>query len=514
MSLRRSRRFGPAACLSVLALALGGCSLTRPPSSVNAPLPAQWHAPLPAPGASAALPHGGSVRVMTEWWRQLDDPLLVELIDAAQNASPTLASAAARVSEARASSVAAGAALLPNLSGTASASRGNSQFAGTSSFGSAATSSGGSTATPIVTTYQAGLQASWEIDLFGKLRAGRDASSLRLAGADARWHQARVSVAADTANLYFNERACEQLVTVAENDAKSRGETARLTELSMRAGFTAPADAALARASAADASNRLKLQSSQCAVVRAGLVALTGLSASTIEQKMRATPPDSALPKTRAIDSVPAEALAQRPDLYAAELDVAAASASVGEAQRARYPSLSLTGTVGKLQLRTQGFKETLDTWNIGPLQLTVPIFDGGALAANVDAATARYDEAASVYRGNVRQAVREVETALLNLDSTTRRADDANIAVLNYQASLDAMLARYESGLASLLDLETSRRLLITALTARVQLQQERADAWVALYRAMGGGWVRPDGATAISQAAPQQETTSSKSQ
>ena len=85
-----------------------------------------------------------------------------------------------------------------------------------------------------------------------------------------------------------------------------------------------------------------------------------------------------------------------------------------------------------------------------------------------------------------------------------------ADVAVQDYQISVDAMQARYDGGLASLLDLETSRRLLISALTARVQLQQERSDAWVALYRAMGGGWVRPDGATAISQ----QETTSSKSQ
>ncbi|MEJ8822266.1 efflux transporter outer membrane subunit [Variovorax humicola] len=523
MSIRSLRRIGPAACLLLAVLALSACSLTRPPREVSAPMPAQWHAPLPptpastpvpvpapTPAGSAALPHDGSVRVLTEWWRQLEDPLLVELIDAAENASPTLASAAARVSEARANSIAAGAALLPNLAGTASASRGNSQFAGASGFGGSTTTASASTATLIATTMQAGLQASWEIDLFGKLRAGRDASTLRLAGADARWHQARVSIAADTANLYFNERACEQLVTVAENDATSRGETARLTELSMRAGFTAPADAALARASAADATNRLTLQRSQCAVVRAGLVALTGLDANVLDQKMAATPADRALPRIHAIASVPAEALAQRPDLYSAELDVAAASAAVGEAQSARYPRLSLTGSVGRLQLRTQGFTEALDTWSVGPLSLTVPIFDGGALKANVDAATSRYDEAASVYRGNVRQAVREVETALLNLDSTARRADDADVAVQNYQASLDAMQARYVSGLANLLDLETSRRLLINALTARVQLQQERSDAWVALYRAMGGGWVRPDGATVISQ----QETTPAKSQ
>ncbi|RYY53207.1 MAG: RND transporter, partial [Comamonadaceae bacterium] len=281
-------------------------------------------------------------------------------------------------------------------------------------------------------------------------------------------------------------------------DTRSRSETARLTDLSMRAGFTAPADAALARASAADAAGRLTQQRAACAVSRAGLVALTGLDARTLDQKIAAVPVDRTLPAIQAIASVPAEALAQRPDVYAAELEVAAASAAVGEAQGQRYPRLSLTGSVGRLQLRTQGFRTTLDTWSVGPLTLSLPIFDGGTLAANVDAAKGRYDEAASRYRGNVRQAVREVEEALLNLDATASRTGNADIAVQNYQASFDGTQARYDSGLASLFDLEDARRTLFTAQTARVALQRERAEAWVALYRAMGGGWSRPGDAAA----------------
>ncbi|RZL85303.1 MAG: RND transporter, partial [Variovorax sp.] len=256
MSLRsRLQLLGAAAALP---LALGACGLTRPPAMAPATFPAQWNAPLPQPGGSAALPHGGSPAALADWWRQLDDPLLVELIEAAEAASPTLASAAARITDARATSVAAGAALLPKLDGSLSATRSNSQFGGAGGTGAssaAGTGTGTSSlaAAPIITTGQAGPQASWEIDLFGKLRGGRDAASLRLAGADAKWHQARVSVAADTANLYFGERACERQLAVAERDTRSRAETARLTDLSMRAGFTAPADAALARASAADA---------------------------------------------------------------------------------------------------------------------------------------------------------------------------------------------------------------------------------------------------------------------
>ncbi|MET3372794.1 NodT family efflux transporter outer membrane factor (OMF) lipoprotein [Variovorax boronicumulans] len=477
--MRRLRRIALVLSLP-LGLGLAGCGLTRPPAAVQAPFPAQWHAP---------LPHGGSLAALAEWWRQLDDPLLVELIAAAETASPNLASAAARVTEARSTRVQAGAALLPSLDGTASASRGVSG----SSFGSGGSSSSSSASTAPVTTLQAGLQSKWEIDLFGRLRADRDAAQQKLDSATAKWHDARVAVAAETANAYFAERACQQQLNVSESDAKSRGETARLTDLSARAGFTAPADAALARASASDASGRLTQQRALCAVQRKALVALSGLDEPTLAQKLTASPTQRALPVVGAIASVPAQALSQRPDVYAAELGVAAASAEVGSAEAERYPKLTLSGSIGRMQIRTSGFRESLDTWTVGPLSLTVPLLDGGARAANSEAAKARYTEAVSLYRANVRQAVREVEEALVNLDATTARSTDADSAVKNYQASFDATQARYSSGLASLFELEDSRRTLFAAQTARVSLQRESTEAWVSLYRSMGGGWSRP---------------------
>jgi NodT family efflux transporter outer membrane factor (OMF) lipoprotein len=480
----RRLRWIAAVCLP-LGIGLAGCGLTRPPATVEAPFPAQWHAP---------LPHGGSVASLADWWRQLDDPLLVELIAAAEAASPNLASAAARVAEARSTRVQAGAALLPNLDGTLSASRGVSG----SSFGAGGTTASSSTSASAaiapVTTLQAGLQSKWEIDLFGRLRADRDSAEQKLSSATAKWHDARVAVAAETANAYFAERACQQQLRVAESDAKSRGETARLTDLSARAGFTAPADAALARASASDASGRLTQQRAQCAVQRKALVALSGIDEPTLEEKLASSPAQRALPVVGSIASVPAEAISQRPDVYAAELGVASASADVGSAEAERYPKLSISGSIGRMQIRTSGFRASLDTWSIGPVSLTVPLLDGGARAANSDAAKARYTEAVSLYRANVRQAVREVEEALVNLDATDARATDADSAVKNYQASFDASQARYQSGLASLFELEDSRRTLFAAQTARVSLQRERAQAWVALYRSMGGGWTRAE--------------------
>jgi len=492
----------PALTLVASLLLLSACAVPRPPEKVDAPMPPAWSTPLPA--STAPLPHGGSLPTLGQWWEQLHDPLLVELIFASESVSPTVASAGARIAEARATRVAAGAALIPNLTGQLSASRGNSPtsgFTGTST----STTQGVSTSLPILTTGQAGLQSSWEIDLFGGLRANRDASQARLASADAKWHDARVSVAAETANTYLDERACRRQLVVSTSDAQSRAETARLTELSMRAGFTAPADAALARASAAEASGRLTQQRAQCAVLEQALVSLTGIEAPVLKAKLEAAPIDVALPAVQAVHSVPAEALAQRPDVYAAELGVAAASADAGAALAQRFPRLTLQGSIGTVQVRTGGFRETFDTWTIGPLALNVPIFDGGTLAANEAAAKVRYDEAVFQYRANVRQAVREVEEALINLRSTDERAEDADTAVNNYQTSFDATQARFRTGLASLFDLEDARRTLFVSQTSRVSLQRERAEAWVALYRAMGGGWSRPEStATTAPAAAP----------
>ncbi|CAN5630334.1 efflux transporter outer membrane subunit [soil metagenome] len=486
------------------AVALSACSLTRPPAEVGAPVPAQWNAPLPAgwtkaDGATAV----GTLPALADWWRQLDDPLLVELIGAAQDVSPTLASAAARIAEARATRVAAGSAMLPSLDGSLSGTRSNS--------GSSVGASGGLSTVPI-TTLQANIQSKWEADLFGRLGADRDAAQTRLANADAKWHDARVSVAAETANAYFAERACTQQLAVAESDARSRSETARLTDLSARAGFNAPAEAALARAGAADASAKLTQQRAQCDVQRKALVALTGMDERALVQKLAATPTWRALPAVQAVASVPAALLAQRPDVYANELAVAAASADVGSAEAERYPRLTISGSIGRMQYRTSGFQQTMDSWSVGPLTLTVPLLDGGARAANTDAAKARYAEAVSQYRSSVRQAVSEVEQALVNLQATDARTGDADTAVQNYQLSFDATQARYQSGLASLFELEDARRTLFAAQTSRVALQRERTDAWVSLYRATGGGWARPQAGTtsdAVSDTAPQTTTS-----
>lgn len=456
---------GLATSLAVAGL-LAACAATPPVQEPGtAPgLPARWEAP---------LPHHGQTADLTRWWQQFDDPLLAQLVDAAQKVSPTLASARARVESARAARTAAGAALAPSVNATASLVRGRQDFI-----------------TPVGTTASAGLQAAWEIDVFGGARAGRNAAQARLEGAQAGWHDARVSVAAETALSYLGLRACEALADQTQTDAASRAETARLTQLTAKAGFQAPATEALARASAAQASAQLTAQRAQCDVNMKALVALTGIEEPSLRSQLAPRKAQLPQPAEIGVAAVPGEVLNQRPDLHAAARDLVAASADVSQARARQLPSISLNGTITAGRFEGGGLSTNGNLWSIGPLSVNLPIFDGGTRSANVDAARARYDEASAVYRGKLRNAVREVEEALVQLQSTATRQEDARIAAEGFRASYRATESRFRGGLASLFELEDARRSAVQAESQLIDLRRERVAAWISLYRALGGGW------------------------
>lgn len=450
-----------------VALALSGCAIVMPSAKVESSPPLQWQAP---------LPHQGEVGSLAQWWQKQGDPLLVELIEAAQTVSPTVAQALARVESARAQRTTANAALLPKLDASVSATRGVSQ-----------------PDVPVATTQTVGLQASWELDLVGANRAVSNAADAQFQGTQAQWHDARVSVAAEVANTYYSLATCQQLLDVTRKDSASRQETARLTELSAKAGFAAPSVAALARASAADGASRVTQQQAACDLDTKALVALTALQERDLREKLAVALVKPAQSAPVFVATVPAQTLTQRPDVFAAERDVMVASAQVGSAKAQRYPRLTLGGSVGAMRVSSMGRETNLDTWSFGPLAVTLPLFDGGQRKANVVAAEAAYTQSVSVYRSKVRQAVREVEEALVNLQSTEARRQDAAVSTAGYAESLAAVQSRYGQGLASLVELEDARRNALAAQSAQLSLALERNRAWVSLYRALGGGF-EPD--------------------
>jgi NodT family efflux transporter outer membrane factor (OMF) lipoprotein len=453
------------------ALLLAGCASTMSasmPGKAAAPVAAQWHAP---------LPHGGQLADLSQWWAQFGDPLLLRLIEAGQQVSPTVAQASGRIADARAARVSSRAALLPTLDASAESSRGRQAFGGVGPVSSATLST-------------AGLQASWELDLFGAGRAGANAAQARLESSQAGWHDARVSVAAEVATTYVDLRACEAQVRQAELDAGSRARTSQLTSLAAKAGFQAPAAVDQANASAAQGTVTLIQQRTQCELLIKALTALTAQDETALRRDLIVGTGLLPRPAELRVAAMPAEMLAQRPDIYAATRDVMAASAESAQARARRWPRIAMAGNIGTTRIDFGGDSTTGSVWNIGPVTVTLPLFDGGTRRANAEAARARYEAATIVYSARLRDAIRDVEGALVRLDSTAKRSEAAFIAAHGFERSYSAVEAGYQAGIASLFELEDARRSMVAAQSAVIELQRERVAAWIALYRALGGGW------------------------
>ncbi len=489
--------------VAILALSatFAGCAVGPTYTPPVLPLPAAWVAP---------LPHAGDAAKLKDWWAAWGDPVLLELVDSAQRENATVAIAAARIDASRAAAGAAGAGQWPSLEGKASANRSRSnQSGGGGSFDGGSGSGGGggggnSGGGSISTNRSASIDALWELDLFGSVRRNKEAAAARVDARNNDWHDARVSVAAEVATSYVNLRACEILLVGYERDAKSRTETARLTELKAKAGFTAPADAALTAASAAEAAGRLTQQRADCDVEIKALSMVSVVPEPALRTKLAAR---TAMFPTTAVwklDNVPATALAQRPDVASAERELAAASAEIGVAEADRYPRITLTGSIGYSVTGFGGSDTRGSTWSYGP-GISVPIFDAGRRTANVDAAKARYAEALAGYKGRTSRAIREVEESLVRIVSAGNRDADAKTALQGYEAFLKAADARVRAGAGSLVELEEARRAVVASQGAVVGVERERLNAWITLYKAVGGSWsnesaVTPSAVTAAS--------------
>lgn len=449
----------------VAALALSGCVVGPDYRRAQIVTPEGWLAP---------VPHHGDGSALIGWWSRFDDPILPKLQSAAEADSPTLDQAIARIKQARASLAASRAASFPSANAGASYSEvGQETDAGA---GTAIATGGGEQAT---------LDASWDIDLFGKVRRSNEAARARLEARVDDWHDARVSLAAEVADTYAQFRGCERLTDVLEGQVKSQAETARLTRINANAGFTAPSDAALAEASAASGRSTLTDQISQCEQLIKSLTALTAIDEPILREML--TPRRAMIPSapSLAVASVPADTLRQRPDIASSERELAATSAEIGVAVADLYPSLTLAGSIS--------VSSDIRQWSFGP-SLSLPLFDGGRRRANVDQARAAYEAQLAAYRQAVRLAVRDIEQVLVRLDAARAREDDARQATEGYRANFEAMGQMHRAGLANLLDAEIARRNALDAERTEINLEVTQLREWIALYKALGGGWQSED--------------------
>ncbi len=445
------------------ALLLTACTLPHQPRAPVTKTALQWQAP---------LPHQGKLHDLQAWWQAQADPSLLRLMESAQNASPQLSQALSAIAQARASSASARATLLPQVGAGVSLSRGESQ-----------------PDVGVTTTAAASLQASWEIDLVGANQLVKEGALAQLQSSQALWHDARVALAAEVAYAYYGARACRPLSENALAIAQSYDQTVRLSGQLLAAGMVPASSLAMARSAAADARSRWLEQSAQCDLGIKALVALSSLPEAEVRGLVRA-PGWVQDPPTLALASLPAQTIAQRPDVFAAERDVLKAAALVAGAQAQQWPRLTINGSIGPTQFGVGGVDKHLTTWSLGPLSLLVPVFDAGQRQSNIEAAQSNFESKVSIYQARVRGAVREVEEALVQLQLNSDRIEQAQRSYSYAQQMHTAVLARQRQGMATGLEVQEALRGLLAADAQRTGLMWDSRRAWVGLYRAAGGGW------------------------
>lgn len=441
--------------------ALGACATpgpkTAPPPEAAVTPPAAWR---------ASTPSSEDVAV-ADWWKTFGDPRLSELVAAALAHNADLGAAEARVREARAQSLAASAALLPSVT----ASAGVQKQRELSAFGRPET----------LLAFQPQVQVAYEVDLWGRVRDANAAARASLrASRDAR-DAARLSVAAAVARSYVALVSLDAQLATARATLASRQESAARARRRATEGVTSDLERRQAEAELEAAAQRVPALE---LAIRRQEGALALLVGETSRALPRGTLDALVIPQPGA--PLPSSLLARRPDIAQAEATLAASDASLAAARAAFLPQVRLSAAGGLLAVQ---HVDTLTVWTLGASALA-PLFDGGRLRSQSDAAAARRDQAAFAYRKAVLTAFSEVESAL---EGTGRLAEQEAAAVRQRAAAasaLDHAHKRYQAGyVAYLEELDAQRGLLATDL-ALTQVREARLQNAVALYQALGGGW------------------------
>lgn len=419
-----------------------------------------------APAAVAPAPAQGT------WWKSFADPQLDALTEQALAHNTSLQLAAARLAQARALLKSADANRAPQLGANAGASRQG---------GDAARAAG-----TAGTVYTAGLSASYEVDVMGRLSKASQAAAQDAKASEALLASARLLVQADVAQTYFALRALDAERALVRETVAAYQDTLKLTERRYAAGDIAELDVVRVRTEVAATESQALSLDRRRAELEHALAVLVGELPSSL------TLAEGAWAETLPVipAGVPGTVLVRRPDVAAAQSRVAAAQARLGVAQTAWFPSLSLTASAGGASPELSDlFKTSAGLWGVNAL-LNLPIFDGGRREAGVQSAAAEADAAAAGYREQLLVAFKEVEDQLSGLQLLSAQARVQALAVSSASRALALSDSRYRNGLVSQLELLDARRSELANRRQALQVRAAQYQSTVALIKALGGGW------------------------
>ncbi|MDP7029209.1 MAG: efflux transporter outer membrane subunit [Phycisphaerales bacterium] len=419
------------------------------------------------------------------WWHRFDDPTLDTLIAKATFDNFDLRIAAERIDEYRAIYGIAASELYPDIGAIASYSRERTP-------GTDFTVSGFTLGGSPYNSYTVGLDASWEIDLFGRIARSIEAAQGDLQAVVEDWRYAMVSIRAEVATSYIAMRTLQARLAVVESNVASQRRFVELLELQLAAGTTTEAQVAQARAQLAQDEALIPEYASALTEQLTSLAILLGTTPGVLADSLPSGGGIPVPPGDVAV-GIPADLIRRRPDIRAAERTLAAATARVGQATADLYPKLSLSGQFG---FGASSFHD-LFQWSsrayaAGPA-FTWDIFNGDRLKSVVKEQESVTRQALLSYEQTVIQAIGEVEGSLLGFVLAIRQRDDLRTAARAAEQSYQLTLDQYEHGVTDFLNVITAQQTMLSAQDALAQARGLAAESLVAVYRSIGGGWT-PD--------------------
>jgi multidrug efflux system outer membrane protein len=411
-----------------------------------------------------------------EWWKLFADPALDALETQALASNQDLRASAARVEQARAAAGVARSAYWPQVDVTPSLFR--ERTSGTTD-----------NPAPVLetTTYRTPLDASWELDLFGRVRRATESARADAEASAATFESVRLALTSDVAMNYFSLRALDREIGLVTSTISLRQNALDLVSARLRGGAAAELDVVRAQTELATVETDSAALANRRAALQNALAVLLGVPASGFELPVNTTL--EALPPSVPA-GLPAELLERRPDIAAAERALAASNARIGVAKAAFFPAISLTGTAGFASGDIDRlFDRGSRIWSIGP-SVYLPIFQGGRNRANLERSRAAYDESVALFRQRVLIAFREVQDALTatRLLAVQSAAQDRSLATARRAAELAQI--RYDAGFVAYFEVIDAQRTSLAIERASAQLAAQRLNTGVALIKALGGGW------------------------
>ncbi|MDO1529654.1 efflux transporter outer membrane subunit [Fulvimonas sp. R45] len=450
------------------ALALAGCASVGPDYKAPA-------APTPQlQGLDAA--RESAAQFQAAWWKQFGDPTLDALIQRAAAGNLDLRIAQARLAESRALLGGAKSQQWPTLDAGASYTRSREQTPGVSDQRNT------------VTAYQAGFDASWEIDLFGGVRRSVEAARADLGAGEAALQGAQVSLFAEVARNYFELRGTQQRQAIAERDIANLRDTLKLIQARAEVGTASEQDVASARARLSAVEAQLPLLDMQAHAGEYRLAVLLGEQPGALDVDVSPKtfkPIDAVLPIGAAGD-----VLSRRPDVRIAEREYAAATARIGVAKADFFPHISLGGFLGFLAGRSNDFgSPATRAWSIAP-SITWQGLNVQRVRSELHAAEARADAAQAGYRRTVLEAIEDVDNAVVGYNQQHARVEKLVEQAQQSRRAAKLAKVRYEQGATGFLELLDAERVQLAAEDDLAQAQSAIDTRAVALYKALGGGW------------------------